>query len=219
MATELDQQLMRRAIALARERLGQTWPNPVVGCVIAGGDGVGDGEVLSEAATGPGGPDSASRRLHAEEQALLGAGATAKGATAYVTLEPCAKRSSDRASCTDRLIAAEIARIVVACRDPSPLAAGEGFERLRAAGVEVEMDLLAVEAADLYAGYRRRLATGLPLIEASTSGAGFDARFEPMPGESLPAAMRRLGQGGYTRLWVEAGGLLEQTLREQALLN
>ena len=214
MPSDLDQRLMRRAIALARARLGATWPNPVVGCVIAR-----DGEVVAEAATGPGGLDSADQRLHAEEQALLDAGPAAGGAVAFITLEPCAQRSSARPSCTQRLITAGVARVVMACLDPSPLAAGRGVERLRAAGVPVEIGLLADEAADLYAGYRRRLASGRPLVEAAESAQGFDAAFEPAPGESLSAALQRYGEAGYTRLWVERGGILERALREQDFLD
>lgn len=213
-ARGIDHRHMRRAIALAQARLGSTWPNPVVGCVIAREDAV-----LGEAATGPGGPDSAAQRLHAEEQALIIAGAAAAGATAYVTLEPCAQRSSGRASCTDRLIAAGVARVAAACRDPSELAAGQGLARLRAAGVLVEAGLLADEAAALYAGYRRRLATGRPLVEAADNGVGYDSAFSLTPGESLVQALERFGEAGYTRLWVERGGMLEHMLRDQDFLN
>jgi pyrimidine deaminase RibD-like protein len=142
----LDERMMRRAIAIARARLGQTGDNPAVGCVIARGD-----DVLAEAATGAGG------RPHAEEQALALAGDAARGATAYVSLEPCAERSSGAASCSERLIAAGIVRVVIAGADPSAKASGRGEARLRAAGVAVEAGLLANEAEPLYADYRRRL--------------------------------------------------------------
>lgn len=128
-----DQEFMRRAIEVARANLGLTAPNPVVGCVI-----VRDGQALAEAATAPGG------RPHAEEQALDGL--DARGATAYVTLEPCGARSSGAASCSQRLVAAGVTRVVYACEDPSPLASGQGYERLTAAGVIVERGLLAAEA-------------------------------------------------------------------------
>lgn len=205
---------MRRAIALARSRLGTTWPNPVVGCVIVRG-----GAFMSEAVTGPGGPDSAAQRLHAEEQALIAAGDAAAGGDAYITLEPCARRSSGRPSCADRLIAAKIARAVVACEDPSPLAAGRGLARLAAAGIAVETGCLAGEAEDLYAGYRRRLETGRPLVEAAEKGYGFDAAFNPEPGEDFVQALQRFGADGYTRLWVESGGELAALLGEQGLLD
>ena len=118
---------MARAVALARPRVGLTGANPAVGCVI-----VKNGRVLAEAATGEGG------RPHAEEQALAAAGAAARGADAYVTLEPCGERSSGAPSCADLLIAAGAARVVVACADPSAKASGRGLDRLRAAGVAVE---------------------------------------------------------------------------------
>lgn len=128
-----DHESMRRAIAAALTNLGKTAPNPVVGCVI-----VRDGVVLAEAATAPGG------RPHAEEQALVGI--DARGATAYVTLEPCGARSSGGRSCSELLAAAGVARVVIACEDPSPFASGQGIERLTAAGIAVETGLLADEA-------------------------------------------------------------------------
>ena len=126
---------MRRAIAVALTNLGNTAPNPVVGCVI-----VRDGQVIAEAATAPGG------RPHAEERALENI--NARGATAYVTLEPCGARSSGTASCSQRLVAAGVARVVYACEDPSPLASGQGRERLIAAGIIVERGLLSRDAFD-----------------------------------------------------------------------
>ncbi|MBI1251494.1 MAG: riboflavin biosynthesis protein RibD [Alphaproteobacteria bacterium] len=126
---------MRRALALAEAGRGRTGENPVVGCVIVSSAGT----VLSEARTGDGG------RPHAEETALDAAG-DAKGGTAYVTLEPCARRTTGAASCADRLIAAGVRRVVVAARDPHPFASGEGVARLQAAGASVEMGLLQDEA-------------------------------------------------------------------------
>jgi len=143
---------MRRAIALARSLLGETGDNPTVGCVIVKG-----GVVLAEAVTAEGG------RPHAEEQALVFAGETARDATVYVTLEPCGARSSGAPSCAERLIAAGVARVVVACAgDSSPHASGRGIARLHEAGVAVETGVLAAEAAPLYADYLRRLAEGGP---------------------------------------------------------
>lgn len=138
-----DTRHMRRAIALARPRVGLTGENPAVGCVL-----VRDGAVVGEAATAAGG------RPHAEEQALAAAGAAARGATAYVTLEPCAERSSGAASCSARLIQAGVAAVVIACEDASPYAAGQGAEMLRAAGISVRSGVLRRAAAVLYADYR-----------------------------------------------------------------
>lgn len=126
---------MRLAIQAARANLGLTHPNPVVGCVLVKQD-----QVLASAATAPGG------RPHAEEQALDAAGEAARGAVAYVTLEPCGARSAGGRSCSERLIEAGVARVVVACADPSPYASGQGSERLAAAGVALESGLLADEA-------------------------------------------------------------------------
>ncbi len=129
-----DNAFMRRALALAAANIGRTGDNPSVGCVI-----VRDGAIIGEGATAPGG------RPHAEEQALVAAG-DVRGATVYVTMEPCAKRSGGGASCTDRLIAAGPARVFIAARDPHPNAAGVGIERLKAASVQVEIGLFENEA-------------------------------------------------------------------------
>jgi len=134
-----DERHMRRAIELARAVLGLTSPNPAVGCVIARG-----ASVIAEAATAPGG------RPHAEEQALAAAGEAARGSTAFVTLEPCAVRSSGAPSCSERLIAAGAARVVFACGDSHALARGAGPAALSRAGLEVEGGFLADEAAGLY---------------------------------------------------------------------
>ena len=137
-----DEDLMRRAIALARRHLGLTGENPSVGCVLAR-----DGDVVGEGVTGEGG------RPHAEEAALDAAGEAARGATAYVTLEPCAERSAGGTSCSERLVAAGVARVVVACADQSVFAAGRGAQRLQAAGVAIDLGLLGAEATPLYAAY------------------------------------------------------------------
>lgn len=197
--------LMRRAIAAAAAQLGRTWPNPAVGCVLAR-----DGCVLAEAATAPGG------RPHAEQQALLGV--DARGADAYVTLEPCGQRSDGSPSCSERLAAAGVRRVLVACANPDGLSAGRGIERLRAAGITVEDGVLADEASPLYRGFHHRLRTGLPLLEAAAEGAGFDSRFQPDPHESLQEALQRYGEAGYTRLWVQAGEELAEAATALGLI-
>lgn len=135
----LDDAFMLLAIAEARANHGLTAPNPSVGCVL-----VKDGAVLAVAATAPGG------RPHAEEQVLAEAGDLARGGTAYVTLEPCGARSSGSASCAGLLVRAGVARVVIACEDPSPFASGQGTEALRAAGIEVTSGVLTRDAAPLY---------------------------------------------------------------------
>ena len=202
-----DEAYMRRALSLALDAMGTTWPNPAVGCVV-----VKDGEILSEAATAPGG------RPHAEEQAVPAAGESARGATAYVTMEPCGARSSGRISCSQYLVEAGLARIVVASVDPSPFASGRGVERLRQAGLTVETGLLADEAAVLYEGYLHRLGTGRPMVRVSEDGKGFDARFAASPRADLTTELQRLGEAGYTRLWTGPGELAE-ALDAQGLLT
>jgi diaminohydroxyphosphoribosylaminopyrimidine deaminase/5-amino-6-(5-phosphoribosylamino)uracil reductase len=202
-----DARFMARAVELALARMGETWPNPAVGCVI-----VKDGQVLSEAATAAGG------RPHAEEQAVPAAGEAARGATAYVTLEPCGARSSGRSSCAQFLAEAGIARVVVAALDPSPFASGRGTERLRQAGLEVETGLLEDQARVLSEGFLHRLETGRPMVRISDDGAGFDARFAASPRADLVTELKRLGEAGYTRLWTGPGELAD-ALTEHGLLT
>lgn len=202
-----DARFMARAIELALARMGETWPNPAVGCVL-----VKDGQVVSEAATAPGG------RPHAEEQAVPAAGDAARGATAYVTLEPCGARSSGRASCAQFLVEAGIARVVVAALDPSPFASGRGTERLRQAGLVVEAGLMEDAAGTLSEGFLHRLETGRPMVRVSEDGKGFDARFAASPRADLVTELKRLGEAGYTRLWTGPGELAD-ALAEQGLLT
>lgn len=133
---------MTRALSLASAGVGLTGDNPSVGCVIVAG-----GVVVGEGATAAGG------RPHAEELALAAAGERARGGDVYVTLEPCARRSTGGTSCADLLIGAGVARVVIATGDPHPFAAGVGVERLRAAGVVVESGEMADEARALNADF------------------------------------------------------------------
>jgi diaminohydroxyphosphoribosylaminopyrimidine deaminase/5-amino-6-(5-phosphoribosylamino)uracil reductase len=143
MQRQKDKVWMRRAIELAARNVGLTGDNPSVGCVI-----VRRGVVVGEAATAPGG------RPHAEEQALDQAGAAAKDASVYVTLEPCGERTGGSPSCGERLASAGVGRVFAACADPSSFAAGRGVERLRAAGIAVDFGLQREEAELLYLDYR-----------------------------------------------------------------
>lgn len=204
---ESDSRFMRQAIDLAVAQMGNTWPNPSVGCVI-----VKDGNVVAQAATAAGG------RPHAEEQAAPAAGIAAKGATAYVTLEPCGARSSGRQSCAHYLSDAGISRVVIACLDPSPFASGRGMERLRHAGLSVESGLLGDDARVLCEGFLHRLETGRPMVRVSEDGIGFDARFAASPRADLVNELKRLGEAGYTRLWTQSGELAD-ALADQGLLT
>jgi diaminohydroxyphosphoribosylaminopyrimidine deaminase/5-amino-6-(5-phosphoribosylamino)uracil reductase len=140
----MDPAFMQRALALAAPGVGRTGENPSVGCVI-----VRDGMIVGEGATALGG------RPHAEHVALARAGDEAVGADVYVTLEPCASRSVPGTACTDLLIAARVARVIIGARDPHPHAQGAGLERLRAAGIGLEFGVLDAEAraqnADFFA--------------------------------------------------------------------
>ena len=162
---------MRAALALARRGLGAAWPNPAVGCVI-----VKEGRVVGRGWTQPGG------RPHGETEALRRAGEAARGATAYVSLEPCCHWGKTP-PCADALIAAGLRRVVVAIEDPDPRVAGEGLRRLRAAGLDVETGLCAAEAAEVNAGFFCRLRLGRPLVTLKLA-TSLDGRIATGSGES-----------------------------------
>lgn len=143
-----DEAWMRRALALAAAQVGKTGENPAVGCVIVAG-----GVVVGEGMTADGG------RPHAEEAALRSAGERARGATAYVTLEPCAHRSSSGIPCTDLLIRSGVASVVIAASDPHPNANGAGIERLRAAGVRITSGVFEAEARAQNAAFIEKWST------------------------------------------------------------
>lgn len=147
-----DEAFMQRALNLAAQGLGRTAPNPSVGCII-----VKDGIVVGEGRTADGG------HPHAETVALEEAGEKAAGATAYVTLEPCC-HSGKTPPCTDALINARIARVVIACRDPDPRVAGQGFSALKAAAIVVDTDLYRDEAEDLNRGFFLTQIEKRPLV-------------------------------------------------------
>lgn len=171
MSEGADIRFMRVALGLGRRGQGNTWPNPAVGCVI-----VREGRIIGRGWTQPGG------RPHAETQALTQAGAAARGATAYVTLEPCAHHARTP-PCSEALIAAGIARVVVAADDPDPRVSGRGLAMLRTAGVEVSTGVLADKAARDLGGFLSRVQRGRPelLLKLATS---FDGRIATASGES-----------------------------------
>jgi diaminohydroxyphosphoribosylaminopyrimidine deaminase/5-amino-6-(5-phosphoribosylamino)uracil reductase len=145
---------MAAAIALGEEARGQSAPNPNVGCVI-----VSPGRrIVGKGATAPGG------RPHAEAIALEQSGKRAKGATVYVTLEPCAHESPRGPACTDLLIAAKPARVVIALKDPDPRTSGKGIRRLRAVGIEVSLGACRETARRSLSGWLTRLELGRPRI-------------------------------------------------------
>jgi diaminohydroxyphosphoribosylaminopyrimidine deaminase / 5-amino-6-(5-phosphoribosylamino)uracil reductase len=162
---------MRAALALARRGLGNTWPNPAVGCVI-----VKDGRIVGRGWTQPSG------RPHAETEALSRASVAAQGATAYVTLEPCSHHGKTP-PCADALVAAGISRVVAALEDPDARVSGRGIKRLRDAGIAVETGLCAAEAAELNAGFLNRIEHGRPLV-ALKLATSLDGRIATASGES-----------------------------------
>lgn len=162
---------MAHALRLGRRGQGRCWPNPAVGCVIVKGD-----RVLGRGWTQPGG------RPHAETEALAMAGEEARGATAYVTLEPCAHHGQTP-PCAEALIAAGIARVVAPLEDSDPRVSGRGFDILRAAGVEVTTGVLAEEAARDHAGFFLRQSEGRPFVTLKLA-ASLDGRIATATGES-----------------------------------
>src|SRR6201995_2321676 len=149
---EADRRFMRLALTLGRRGLGRTWPNPAVGAVV-----VKDGVIVGRGWTQPGG------RPQAEPEALRRAGEAARGATLYVTLEPCSHFGKSP-PCADAIIAAGISRVVAAIEDPNPEVAGKGHARLRSAGITVDVGLYAEEAAHDNAGHFRRVRDKRPHV-------------------------------------------------------
>ncbi|MES2600234.1 MAG: bifunctional diaminohydroxyphosphoribosylaminopyrimidine deaminase/5-amino-6-(5-phosphoribosylamino)uracil reductase RibD [Pseudomonadota bacterium] len=147
-----DFRFMQLALALGRRGRGRTWPNPAVGAVV-----VKDGVVVGRGWTQPGG------RPHAEPEALKRAGEAARGATLYVTLEPCSHFGKSP-PCADAIIAAGVARVVSAIEDPNPEVGGQGHARLRAAGIAVEVGLCKDEAARDHAGHFLRVGEKRPFV-------------------------------------------------------
>ncbi len=169
--SETDKRFMALALSLGRRGQGSCWPNPAVGCVI-----VRDGRVVGRGWTQPGG------RPHAEPEALAQAGAQAKGATAYVSLEPCAHYGKTP-PCAEALIAAGVARVVAAIEDSDPRVSGQGFALLREAGIEVETGVLAQEAERDLAGFFLKTEQGRPFVTLKLANS-FDGRIATSTGHS-----------------------------------
>ena len=182
-----DISMMRRALEVAAEGLGETWPNPSVGCVIEAG-----ASVRGIGRTAVGG------RPHAETEALTKAGALARGATVYVTLEPCAHHGVTP-PCVEALIAAGVARVVVAAVDEDPRVAGAGIARLQAAGVEVKTGVLERAAHAILRPFFHRLRTRRPYITVDDGLCGddrqrYDARLCTCPSATKLEGLRDRGR-------------------------
>lgn len=162
---------MRRAIELARQGIGRTSPNPMVGAVI-----VNEGRIVGE------GWHKKAGTAHAEIHALNNAGPLAKGATVYVTLEPCSHYGRT-GPCAIALIEAGVSKVVVAMTDPNPLVSGKGIAILRESGIEVEEGLLSSEAAKLNESFIKWISTGIPFIAVKTA-VTLDGKIATVAGES-----------------------------------
>lgn len=167
----VDDRYMALALSLGRRGMGRVWPNPAVGCVI-----VKDGVIVGRGWTADGG------RPHAEPQALAQAGDAAQGATAYVTLEPCSHHGQTP-PCAEALIAAGVARVVVATTDPDPRVAGRGLAMLKAAGVEVTEGIRKAEADRDHAGFFSRIGRQRPFVTLKLAMT-LDGRIATATGES-----------------------------------
>src|SRR5947209_1486234 len=161
-----DARFMALALALGRRGVGRTWPNPAVGALVVCEDGAGP-VIVGRGWTQPGG------RPHAETEALVRAGVAARGATLYVTLEPCSHHGRTP-PCVDAIVAAGISRVVSALVDPNPQVAGAGHWRLAERGIVVEVGVGADEARRAHAGHIRRVQDGRPhvLLKLAVSADG-----------------------------------------------
>ena len=166
-----DVAFMRHALALAATTIGQTWPNPAVGCVL-----VKNGQIVGSGFSARGG------RPHAEPQALAEAGDKAKGATAYVTLEPCSHHGKTP-PCADALIAAGIKRVVVGCLDPDERVNGNGIAKLVEAGIDVTLGVCEAECVQFNAGFFSRVKTGRPFVSLKLA-TSLDGKVANAKGES-----------------------------------
>ncbi|MBV9079340.1 MAG: bifunctional diaminohydroxyphosphoribosylaminopyrimidine deaminase/5-amino-6-(5-phosphoribosylamino)uracil reductase RibD [Methylobacteriaceae bacterium] len=161
---------MALALALGHRHLGRTWPNPSVGALVVR-DRDGAAEIVAAGATQPGG------RPHAERVALAAAGEAARGATLYVSLEPCSHHGRTP-PCAEAVIASGVARVVTALEDPDPRVSGRGHALVREAGIAVTTGVLAGEARRAHAGHIRRVRDGRPhlLVKVARTADGFSAR-------------------------------------------
>lgn len=202
MANQGDERYVQKALELARQGLGRVSPNPCVGAVL-----VRDGQVVGF------GSHTYEGLKHAEILALEQAGERARGATLYLNLEPCCHQGRT-GPCADALIAAGVSRVVASIPDPNPLVAGQGFARLRAAGMEVELGPGADEARKLNEAFAKYIRHHAPLVTLKAAMT-LDGKIAPPPGESSnPTA---LGAGGVSGGWItsEAARAHVHQLRHQ----
>lgn len=227
-----DQRWMRRALELASSGLGETWPNPSVGCVL-----IRDGVVIGEGRTSRGG------RPHAETNALQSALGSPDAADAYVTLEPCAHHG-ETPPCAGALIDAAIKRVIVGATDHDPRVNGNGLARLRDAGIEVVTDICGEAARAILSGFFHKLRTQIPLVisgsptnrhalERADGVLQTDVTVQDIEGLAshgrlklrVPVGargadvLRRLGAHGLTSVYVANDDPLAATLQAEGLIN
>ncbi len=204
-AHSADEQFLHHALELARKGIGLASPNPYVGAVIADAHG-------NVAGTGTYTYDGVK---HAEVLALEAAGNRARGATLYINLEPHAHEGRTP-PCTDALIAAGIHRVVASMPDPNPKVSGRGFEKLRAAGVHVEVGRLEEQARRLNEAFARYIRHGVPLVTLKAAMT-LDGKIAPPPAEALQRAAGAPVAGGFTGNWItsEAARAHVHELRHQ----
>lgn len=171
MTSAADARFMALALGLGRRGMGRVWPNPAVGCVI-----IRDGLIVGRGFTAEGG------RPHAETVAIAQAGSAARGATAYVTLEPCAHHGKTP-PCAEALVAAGITRVVIAAGDPDPRVAGRGIAILQDAGIDVQTGVLEQQAQHDHAGFFLRVGENRPFVTLKLAGT-LDGRIATASGES-----------------------------------
>ena len=183
-----DLRFMDTALALARSQLGQTAPNPAVGCVL-----VANGQIIATGATAKGG------RPHAESQALDTAKNKARGATAYVTLEPCAHHGQTP-PCAETLVNAGISHVVIACIDKDNRVSGRGIKILENAGIIVKTGLCNERAIALYEGFFHRIKTGMPRLYVDANPKTYDAVLTELPATDVESYLKALGDQGLNRI-------------------
>lgn len=186
---------MKHAIRLAKKGRGRTLPNPMVGAVV-----VCDGRVVGE------GYHHAAGKAHAEILALQAAGVLAKGATLYTTLEPCCHREKRTPPCTETIIQSGVSQVVSAMQDPNPKVKGQGFQRLKDAGIQVVEGLLREETEDLNAVFIKNMKTGFPFVTLKAAMT-LDGRIATASGESKWISGEKARQE-VDRLRAEADGVL-----------
>lgn len=198
---------MSLALAQARAQLGRTAPNPSVGCVLAQDD-----RIIATGATADQG------RPHAERVALDKAGGAARGATAYVTLEPCAHHGQTP-PCAEALVEAGIARVVIACHDHDPRVAGKGVSILQQAGIETVNDVLAAQGEPLYSAFFRRLKTGEASLYLDQRPLIYEATIRSETLDALRVELAELGAQGISRARLDPSSPLAQSALAAGLVH